>query len=321
MGKDYYKTLGVERTASQEEIKRAYRKLTKQYHPDRNPGNASAESRFKAVQEAYEVLGDKDKRAEYDQFGDAAVGHWDTDSAGQRVYTWGGGSQIPVDDLQDLFSAFGGGASVFGDLLGGQRVGGRGRRRYRTQTPPSPPRAGQDVERVVNLPFEQAVHGTTVEVDVARDGAKRQTLKVKIPPGVENGQRIRIKGGGGLGRSGGAAGNLYLKCLVRDHPYFRRVGLDIHLDVPVSVVEAMTGATVDVPTLSGTVSLKVPPGTSSGSRLRLRGKGIYNAAGETGDQIVTVQVHVPKNLTSQQQKLVEQLRETLNDDPRADTDW
>jgi DnaJ-class molecular chaperone len=316
MGRDFYKTLGVDRNASAEQIKRAYRKLTKQFHPDRNPNDPEAERRFKEVQEAYEVLGDKDKRADYDQFGDAAVGHVETGPTGQRVYTWGSGTQIPVDDLEDLFTAFGGGASVFGDVFGRGRA--RTARRRRHKPPPAP---GQDVERTVNLSFEQAVHGSNIEVDVTRDGQKRQTLDVKIPPGVEDGQRIRVKGGGMPGHNGGPQGDLFLRCSVRPHAYFQRDGLDILVDLPISLAEAALGAKVEVPTIAGPVEMTVPPATSSGAKLRLRGKGLHNAAGTTGDQIVVIRVVSPKTLTDQQRRLLEEFNESLAENPREHAPW
>jgi DnaJ-class molecular chaperone len=318
MGRDHYKTLGVERNASADEIKRAYRRLTKQYHPDRNPNDPSAERKFKEVQQAYEVIGDKDKRAEYDQFGEAGVGHWDTDPRGQRVYTWGG-TQIPVDDLQDLFGAFGGGASVFDDILG--RGGGRSRVRRRGRPEPEP---GQDLERTVNLSFDQAVNGTTIEIDIPGDGSGRrgrQTLDVHIRPGVDDGQRIRIKGRGGPGAHGGPPGDLFLVCSVRPHSCFRREGLDLHLEVPVSIPEAALGAKVEVPTLAGPVTLTLPPGTGSGAKLRLAGKGIRDANGSTGDQIVIIRIVPPKTLTEEQRRLFEQLAETMRENPRKGLKW
>lgn len=316
MGRDFYEILGVTRTATADEIKRAYRRLTKQYHPDRNPNDPAAERRFKEVQEAYGILGDKDKRAEYDQFGDAAVGHWDTGPTGQRVYTWGGGTQIPADDLEDLFTAFGGGASVFGDIFG--RGGGRTATRRRGRGAPV---RGQDVERPVNLSFDQAVHGTSVEVDVTQDGRNRQTLDVRIPPAVVDGQRIRIKGRGRPGKHGGAAGDLFLRCSVRPHPYFRLDGLDVTVDLPVTITEAALGAKIEVPTIGGPVEMTVPPGMASGGKLRLRGKGLRDAAGKAGDQIVVIRVVPPKSLTAEQRRLLEQLRDVSTEDPRRQCPW
>ncbi|MHC4092293.1 MAG: DnaJ domain-containing protein [Planctomycetota bacterium] len=214
---DYYEVLGVTRSASADEIKRAYRRLAKKYHPDRNPGDAAAEAKFKEVQAAHEVLKDPQKRAQYDRFGPAAAGDWHTDATGQRVYTWsGGGPQINMDDLQDLFSAFGGmgsePGSPFDDIFGRAGTGHRAGRGGRTRRASAAVR-GQDVERNVNLAFEQAVRGTSIEIDVVRqDGSRhnRQTLTVQIPPGVEQGGRIRVKGKGQPGRNGGPPGDLYL---------------------------------------------------------------------------------------------------------------
>ena len=314
MGKDdYYTILGVATSASQDEIKRAYRKLAKQYHPDRNPGDKAAEAKFKEVQEAYEVVGDPQKRREYDRFGRAGVGRWQEQPHGQRVYTWGGGSQVNLDDLEDLFAAFGGGgpsggASVFSDFFG---------RRRHTPTP----RRGANVEGTTSLSFEQAVHGATVEVDIAdRAGGRRETLSVKIPPGVENGKRIRLRGRGHPGENGGPAGDLYLICSVRPHKLFERHGTDIHVEVPVTLTEAALGAKVDVPTIDGTMTMTLPAGTSGGTKLRLRGKGVPRGkSGERGDQIAIIRVVIPNNLTPEQKQLFESLAKSIDENPR--TDW
>lgn len=325
---DYYDILGVARTASADEIKKAYRKLAKQHHPDRNPGDKAAEVKFKEVQEAYGILHDPQKRKDYDQFGRVGVGHWQEAPQGQKVYTWGDGSHINMDDLEGLFSAFaggggGGGPTVFESLFnrgsgrgqGRGQPGGRGPR-TRQDFARSP---GRDIERTINLPFEQAVSGATVEVDVpgANGRVERQTLSVRIPPGVEQGQRIRLRGKGEPSPDGGPPGDLFLVCSIRPHRLFSRQGKDIHLDVPVSVTEAALGAKVDVPTLDGEMTVTIPPGTSAGAKLRLRGKGVRRSdAEERGDQIVTVRVVLPKELTPEQKKGFESLAETLTDDPR-----
>ena len=311
MGRDdYYTTLGVAKSASQDEIKRAYRKLAKQYHPDRNPGDKAAEAKFKEVQEAYEVVGDAQKRQEYDRFGRGGVGRWQDQPHGQRVYTWGGGSQVNLDDLEDLFTAFGGsgsGASVFSNFFG---------RRHREPAP----RRGADVEEITSLPFEQAIHGATVEVDIAdRAGGRHETLSVKIPPGVENGKRIRLRGRGHPGENGGPAGDLYLICSVRPHKFFERHGADIHIEVPVSLTEAALGAKVDVPTIDGTMTMTLPAGTSGGTKLRLRGKGVPRGkSGERGDQIAIIRVVAPRNLTPEQRQLFESFAKSTDENPRAD---
>lgn len=310
---DLYEVLGVSRDASEDEIKRAYRKLAKKHHPDHNPDDPAAEEKFKEVQHAYSILRDKEKRAKYDQFGEVGAGDFQTNASGQKVYTWGGGSQVNVEDLEDLFSAFGGGggSNPFESLFGRR---GAGRRQNRA------PVRGQDVYRRINLSFEQAIRGVTIEVDIhgKENGRQRQTLEVVIPPGVEEGRRIRVRGKGQPGSRGGAAGDLYLICSVRPHLFFTRSGRDVILELPVTVCEAAMGAQVDVPTLDGPVTLTIPPGTSSGAKLRLRGRGApANGVAPAGDQIVTVQIVVPKKLTAEQTELFESLAKTIKDDPRA----
>ena len=315
--KDYYEVLGVSRSASADEIKRAYRRLAKQYHPDRNPDDPSAEAKFKEVQAAHDVLKDPQKRSQYDRFGPAAVGNWQTDPGGQRVYTWSdGGPTISFDDMEDLFSAFGGlggageaGAGPFADVFGRE---GRGRRRR------APAQRGLDLERPVNLSFEQAARGTSVEVDrVAGDG-RRQTIQVKIPAGVKDGQRIRLKGKGQPGLNGGPPGDLYLAVTVRPHRLFRRDGLDVYVDVPLTIAQASLGDKVDIPTLAGEVTLTIPPGTNGGSKLRLAGHGIKPAKGAAGDLYAVVRVAAIRNPTERQARLLRELAETLAGDSQGD---
>jgi len=317
--KDYYETLGVARSATADEIKRAYRRLAKQYHPDRNAGNREAERKFKEVQAAYDVLKDPEKKSQYDRFGPAAVGNWRTDPAsGQRVYTWSsGGPHINVDDLEDLFSAFGGvgrgGRSPFDDLFGDRAHAGRPRR-----TAPTP---GQDLEHRVSISFDEAVRGTTVEFDLSsrQNGRpQRQTLTVRIPAGVEDGQRIRVKGKGQPSPDGGPPGDLYLAVSVRPHPYLRRLGKDLYLDLPLTITEASLGARIDVPTLDGEVTLTIPPGTGSGAKLRLTGRGIKPARGPAGDLYAVVRIAAVKNATERQVQLLKELAESSLENPRQD---
>lgn len=340
---DFYAILGVGRTASADEIKRAYRKLAKQHHPDRNPGNASAERKFKEVQQAYSVLGDAAKRADYDAYGSVGVGRVQTDPGGRRVYTWGEGQAVNVEDLEELFSAFGGTgsgrhASIFDQIFGG-RDGGRtassGPGRAAPRGGPSasrggsrspwgqpaqaePSQGGDDVTEEVSLSFEQAVFGTSLQLTVQRPDGRRETLEVRIPPGVCEGQRIRIKGRGESG-GGGQPGHLFLVCRVRPHPLFTREGLDLHVTLPVTISEAALGAKVEVPTLDGAVTMTLPPATSSGTKLRVKGKGVAaGAAGERGDLIVTTQIVVPRNLTDRQKELFTLLQGTETRTPRED---
>jgi len=336
---DYYEILGVPRDASEEQIKRAYRRLAKQYHPDRNPGDPAAERKFKQVQQAYEVLSDKQKRAAYDRFGhagvgagvgaDGAAGRWSTGPGGARVYTWTsgpGGVEGGFDvDLEDLFGAIGAGEgeSLFDRFFG--RAAARASYSQRRRPRPQP---GADLERPINLSFEQAVHGTNVEIDLLRPEptgqARRETLTVRIPPGVQDGQRIRLKGKGQPGVDGGPPGDLYIVCHVREHPYFRREGRDIYLDVPVTVTEAALGATIELPTIDGPTRVRIPPGTSSGTKLRLKGRGVRDArSGQRGDQYAVIRIVLPKKLSESQRKLLEQFAAASAEpfDPRAGLGW
>ena len=328
--RDYYEVLGVKKSASKDEIKRAYRNLAKKYHPDRNPDNPKAVEAFKEVQEAYSVLRDDDKRAEYDQFGRAGVGQVHTGPGGQRVYEWGGGSSINMDDLEDLMSAFGGGvgrggtrsggghASIFDQIFGG---GGRGKQRVR-QPPPQRPQRGADQEQPVNLSFDQAIHGTTLSITRRRpDTGTSEDIDITIPPGVEDGQRIRIKGKGQPGRRGGPTGDLFLVCRVGAHPYFNRLGSDLHLDLPISVVEATLGTTLEIPTLDGMVDLTIPAGVPSGSKLRLAGRGGPKRDGGMGDLFVTIRIVPSKSLSDDTRALYEQIKELDGCDPRAACAW
>ena len=286
--RDFYTVLGVNRSASSEQIKRAYRERAKKYHPDRNPGDSSAEARFQEVQRAYKVLSDSDKRAQYDQFGEAGVGQWATGDGRQQVYRWGAQSSINVEDLEELFSAFGGGrrtqgASVFDQFFGGGRHGRAASRSAQR---------GGDEEHPVTLTFEQAVNGTTIALQVrSSPNGRGETIEVKIPPGVEEGQKIRIKGKGRPGRSGGPPGDLFLVCSVKPHAYFRRQGPDIYVDVPISVVEAALGGKVEVPTLEGRATVTLPPGTPGGTKLRLKGRGVCKSGrSRRGDQYVVINI-------------------------------
>lgn len=319
--RDYYDVLGVGRNASQDEIKRAYRKLAKQYHPDRNPNDASAEAKFKEVQQAYEVLKDAKKRADYDRFGEAGVGAFATGPDGERVYQYGG-TRINMEDLESLFEAFGGGgrgprASVFEQFFGGF---GRGRR------PPAPPEApirGADAERPVRLTLEQAARGATITLRLGSKGnGPVETLDVKVPAGVEEGQRIRIRGRGHRGRHGGGTGDFFLVCEIESHPYFRREGADVYLDLPVSVSEAALGTRIEVPTLEGPVTLTIPAGTVSGAKLRLKGRGMpERGLTARGDQIVVVQIVPPAPMTDEMRAVFERLRGMETQDPRAGCTW
>lgn len=304
---DYYKTLGVSRDASADDIRKAYKKLVRKYHPDVNPNNKDAVEKFKQVQEAMDVLGDADKKANYDRFGTAFPG-----GGGPRTQTWGGpgGGAGPID-LGDLF----GGQIDLGDLLGGafgQGAGGGGRQARR-------PRKGSDVQVEIDVPFQVAVEGGSHEVVLNR-GGKTERLAIKIPPGVDSGSVIRLAGQGEPGPGGGPAGDLLVTIHAAAHPWFRREGNNLLVDVPLSITEAALGAKVDVPTLSeGKVTLTIPAGTSSGAKLRLKGKGVFDrTTKERGDQFVVVKIVVPKKLSARAKELLTELAEAAPQSVRAD---
>jgi curved DNA-binding protein len=304
MARDYYDVLGVKRNASEEEIKSAYRKLARQYHPDRNPGDKQAETNFKEVQEAYDVLSDKNKRVQYDRFGTAGPrgGREGRGGApGGFEFRWGPGTEGPqeMDPAQaaDLFRQFfggGGGAAFDMDNIFGQQAPRRGRGR---RPPPA-----EEVETEVSIPFTTAALGGNVTLQI--DGKE---LSVKIPAGVEEGQALRLHG------QAPGGGDLRLRLRIQPHPLFRREGKNLVLEVPLSLVEAVLGTTVDVPTLDGArLSVKVPPGTSSGTRLRLRGRGING-----GDQYIETKIVVPTVKDDRSRQLLEELAQLHPQNPRA----
>ncbi len=316
--RDYYVVLGVSKNASDAELKRAYREKAKKYHPDRNAGDKAAEEKFKEVQEAYEVLKDKDKRALYDRFGQSGfgpgthAGEWRTAPGGQRVYTWSSGEGTGSDfgGFEDLFKGFGGGG--FGDPF-------RSGPRRRTATAEAP--VDLDIRTDAHVTFEQAIHGTSIEMKLTDGTGQQQALSVKIAPGVREGQTIRLKGKGSVGPDG-RCGDLLIKVRIGPHKYFRRDDYDIYLDVPVTVAEATLGAKVDVPTLDGETTVTIPPGTSSGAKLRLKEKGLLNQkAGRRGHQYLVIQIVTPKELSDDQKQLFEKIRDSSGHNPRADLDW
>ncbi len=311
--RDYYDVLGVGKGASDAEIKRAYRRLAKKYHPDQNKDSKDAETKFKELQEAYSVLSDKAKRGRYDQFGHAGI---DPRFDGHTGGTWTGvGPGGPPIDFGDLFdfeftSRPGGGvSSIFDHLRQAGRAGPR----------PSPSHApvGHDVEHTVSLTFEQAVHGAKLDIHLDTGGGRRQRITVTIPPGVRDDQRIRVRGKGHPGGRGRPAGDLYVVCSVQPHAYFDRRGDDIYLDVPVTITEAALGAKVDMPTLDGIRTVTIPPGTASGAKLRLAGLGIRSPRGANrGDHYAVIKIVPPAKLTPQQKRLIEELAATDAPAPR-----
>lgn len=359
--KDFYAELGVKKDATSDEIKKAYRKLAREFHPDSHPGDPKAEDRFKAISEAYSVLSSPDKRKEYDE----ARTYF---SGGFGGFPRGGGSGAPA----------GGGGFDIGDLLGGMFGGGR-QRGTRPQG-----RRGQDLETDTTITFQQAVEGVTVSLRLASEESCRtcngtgarpgsvpkvcakcqgsgmqtgasgglfamtepcdecrgrgmivehpctdcrgsgrapsaRTMQVKIPAGVKDNQRIKLRGKGGRGENGGSAGDLFVTVHVAGHTVFGRKGDNLTIDLPVRYDEAVLGTTVQVPTLGGKpVSLKIPAGTPAGRTFRVRGKGVDKPGGQAGDLMVTIRIDVPEDIDSDARAAVEALRDAFgDDDPRA----
>ena len=371
--KDYYKTLGVAKTAKPAEIKTAYRKLARKYHPDSNQGDAKAEERFKEISEAYSVLSDEKRRKEYDEARSLFGGGFRVPT-GTRNNTGGFGGF----DLNDIFSGAGDAAGGLGDLFGG--VFNRGR----TNTAQNRPRRGADVETETTLSFGDAIDGTTVALRLTGEGAcptcrgtgakagtvpkvcpvcagtgqssrnqgsfgisepckecrgrglvvddpcpacsgsgramSSRTIQTRIPAGVADGQRIKIAGKGAPGERGGAAGDLYVRVHVKQHPVFGRSGDNLTVTVPVTFAELTLGAEVKVPAHRGApVTVRIPPGTANGSKFRVSGRGVRRKDGTSGALIVTVEVMVPQDLNSKARSAIEDLREaTAGADPRED---
>jgi curved DNA-binding protein len=300
---DYYSVLGVSKSASAEEIRKAYKRIARESHPDAKPGDKAAAERFKKAAEAYEVLGDAEKRKKYDQFGDNYK-HFEQAGAGGGAP--GGGFRGGQFDF-DFGDLFGGGGGV--DL--GEIFGGRGRK-PRSQR-------GSDLQTEITVPFTVAALGGSQDLTLAA-GSNQETLTVKIPAGLKDGGVVRLRGQGQAGMNGGAAGDLLITVRVAPHPFFRRDGDDLLVEVPVTFTEAALGAKVDVPTLSeGLVTLKIPAGSSSGTRLRMKGKGIANPKTKSsGDQYVVVKIVSPQSLSAKAKELLEQLAEELPRNPREE---
>jgi len=364
--KDYYQVLGVPKNSTAAEIKKAYRKLARKHHPDANPGNAQAEERFKEISAAHEVLGDEDKRKQYDQVRDMAASGFGAGGGGFPGGGFPGGGRVRVEDMSGFD------VGDLGDLFGGLFGGGRGR--ARTQ-----PSRGADLETEVTVSFDDAMQGTTVPVRITGPapcetchgsgaapgtnpvacpqcgglgqvavnqglfqmsqtcprchgsgriverpcgtcggtGSRRRTrsLQVRVPAGVRDGARIRLAGRGEPGPAGGHPGDLFVKVRVRSHAYFGRKGSDLTIELPVTYAEAALGANVEVPTLNGPVTMKVPSGTPNGKTFRLKGKGAPKRGG-TGDLLVTVHVEVPQKLSKAEKELLKQLSDVEKESPR-----
>lgn len=315
--KDYYATLGVKRDAAPEEIKRAYRKLAKKYHPDVSK-EKDAEEKFKDVQVAYDTLSDAEKRAAYDQLGEYRPGEDFRPPPGwERNFRFEQGNVDDFADLADLFAHFGGGA-----------FGGRGPRRRAGGFGGGFAMAGQDYEVTAHLTLEELYRGAEVALDVSvpemtPDGAVRRvpkTVRVRVPKGATDGQRLRVPGKGGPGAGGGPAGDLYLNIALHPHPLYRVSGHDLYLDLPVTPWEAVLGGEVEVPTLDARVQVAVRPGSRAGQKLRLAGKGLPKPREGHGDLYCVLQVVTPSVLSEREKALYEELAKASSFNPRAHLD-
>lgn len=322
--RDYYATLGVSKSASVEDIKRAYRKLARQYHPDMNPGDATAEARFKEVNEAYEVLSDPDKRKKYDQFGQywKQAGNWSPGGAGGADFGGFDFSQYGSFDefINELLGRFGTqpGGSPYGYRT--RRSGAPGYGGFNDFATGFDPNAGSgyagtanlDLESPFKLTFSEAFRGTQKRLSLGAE-----TVDVRIPAGAKPGTRLRIRGKGQVSPYGQQRGDLYLKIELQPHPFFQFDGDNLLCELPVSPDEAVLGGAIEVPTPDGAVSMNIPAGIRSGQTLRLRGKGWLNPKGNRGDQLVKVVIIPPKELSLVERELYEKLRSSRTFDPRS----
>jgi curved DNA-binding protein len=304
--RDYYQTLGVERNASEKDIRKAFRKLARKYHPDVNPGDGQAEEKFKEINEAYEVLSDPEKRSKYDQLG-SSYQQWQRmggQPGGFDWSNWANGGQPGGFRVEYMDADMGGGdpfSDFFRNIFGGMRSDPRQQRTSSRQ-----PLRGQDQEATADITLEDAYQGTTRAVQIGG-----RTLKVKIPAGAREGTRVRLREQGGRGYAGGQAGDFYMNVHMVDHPLFQRDGDDLHIDLKVPLYTAVLGGTVQVPTMAGEVSLRIQPGTQSGATIRLRGRGMprLRQADQFGDLYAHILVQVPTELSSEEQRLFEDLRD------------
>ncbi len=295
--RNLYTILGVSKGASQQDIKSAYRKLAKKHHPDANPGDAKIEEKFKEISAAYNILGDEKQKARYDR--------GEIDEAGQeKMSGFGGGGRTRT--YSQSGAGFGGAEDIFSEIFGNFRTGGSRARQ---------PEKGRDRKFAIEISFSEAALGGKRRLTMGEGG---RTLDVNIPAGIADGKQIRLKGQGEKGPGGGPAGDILINVTVKPHVFFQRDGKNVIVELPVSLPEAVLGAQVKVPTVDGTVSLKVPPGSNTGSTLRLKGKGIASGAkGARGDQLVRLKVVLPEDQDDELQDLVTKWAESHPYDARS----
>jgi len=316
--KDFYSTLGVSRTANADEIKKSYRKLAMQYHPDKNPGNKKAEEKFKEISEAYDTLGDEKKRELYDQFGHAGAqaGFGGAGAGGPFGGFRGGfggggpfgGGRADGDQFQDVFG------DVFSEIFGGR--GGPGSRQRR-------PQRGADLRYTLAISFEEAALGCEKLIHFIRQRSGKEDaakLSVTVPAGVKENQKLKLTGEGDTTGAHGPAGDLYVILSIQEHALFRREETDVLMDLPVSYIDALLGTQIEIPTLTGKAMIRVPPGTHSGQTFRLKGKGFPKLGGfGSGDMLVKIQVDIPSQVTKEQKELIEKLAQSSEDTPLVKT--
>ncbi|OHB79228.1 MAG: hypothetical protein A2W31_07865 [Planctomycetes bacterium RBG_16_64_10] len=319
MAEDYYKTLNVSRNASPAEIQRAYRDLARKYHPDLNPNDKSAKEKFQRVQAAFDVLNDPRKRENYDRYGSAFEG---TGAGGPQGYTYTrrhysppGGEAV---DFTDLFGerfatdAAGGFADIFKQF---RRASASDSRQGRAPT------KGADIEHEMELSLPTAVLGGEAQISIRRANGKQETLRVKIPAGIEDGKKIRLRGQGEPAPGGGPPGDILIRVRTKPHAHFRRLGKDLEVRVPVTLAEAAAGAKVDVPAPRGTITLQIPPGTSSGKRLRIKGQGVAPKGQEPGDLYAEIAIVLPARLDQEDRDWLNKIAQKHPQDLRSDLRW
>lgn len=317
--KDYYSVLGINKSATGDEIKKAFRKLAVKYHPDRNPDNKLAEEKFKEISEAYEVLGDTDKRKKYDQFGR----YWQSVPSSTNQSPWGNTTPKNPSNVNFDFGNYGSFDEFINDLLGRpfsntnstnsrtNTSGFSGSKDFNTSTS-SATAKGSDIEKNISLSYSQAYHGVETQLNLGT-----QTVKVKIPSGAKNGTKIRLRGKGQLNPISQQTGDLYLKVELKPHDFFQFEDDKLICEIPITPYEAVLGGEINVPTPAGEVKVKIPSGIRHGQSLRLKGKGWSNTKGDYGDLLVKIAIATPNNITTQEKEYYEKIRDISKDNPRS----
>jgi len=315
MAADYYKTLGVPRNASLADIQKAYRELARKHHPDMNPDKPQAVKKFQEIQAAFDVLNNPEKREMYDRYGSSfeTMGQGAPHSPNWGTEPGGRFNAEDIDFSQFFGERFGEGGGGLGDIFSHvRRAAGRGA---------NSKRRGSDAASEVTIPFTTAIGGGEIQLGLRRQSGETETIVVKIPPGIEDGKKMRLRGKGEPAPGRGTAGDLMLTVRVAPHPFFARRGNDLLLRLPVTLGEAVAGASVDVPTPSGTVSLHIPPGTSSGKKLRIKGHGVAPKNGAKGDMLAEVLIMLPANLTEADRETIHQIDSRSPSNPRQTLRW